>query len=148
MSSALDTAAIMRWLPHRPPALWVDQLSDWEPFAFASGTKHVGVDNPCFNGHFPEAPITPGVWVVEALAQVGALLWNLSHETPGQVIWFTGIDACRFRQPVKPGDTLSLLVKGLRARGDYGRAQAIASVKGAMVCTAIISLAVPKKDQH
>jgi 3-hydroxyacyl-[acyl-carrier-protein] dehydratase len=111
---------VMRRLPHRPPFLLIDRAEDYVPNESLTGIKCVTINEPFFVGHFPQAPVMPGVLIIEALAQAGGLLmsksWDVQPE--GKVIFFLTVDNCRFRQPVRPGDVLRLEVKVLRARAD------------------------------
>ena len=111
---------VMRRLPHRPPFLLIDRAEDYRPNEFLAGIKCVTINEPFFVGHFPQAPVMPGVLIIEALAQTGGLLmsksWDVQPE--GKVIFFLTVDNCRFRQPVRPGDVLRLEVTVLRARAD------------------------------
>jgi len=117
---AIDINEIMRRIPHRPPFLLVDRAENYVPNKSLTGIKCVTTNEPFFVGHFPGAPVMPGVLIVEALAQTGALLMSKSWEVnpEGKIILFMSVDNCRFRTPVRPGDVLRLEVEVMRARTD------------------------------
>jgi 3-hydroxyacyl-[acyl-carrier-protein] dehydratase len=119
-STEIDIQEVMRRLPHRPPFLLVDRAEEFQPHQSLVGIKCVTMNEPFFVGHFPGAPVMPGVLIVEALAQTGGLLmsksWDISAD--GKIILFMSVDNCRFRNPVRPGDVLKLRVEVMRARGD------------------------------
>ena len=118
--SDIDIAEIIRRIPHRYPFLLVDRAEDYKPSQSIVGIKCVTVNEPFFVGHFPDYPVMPGVLIVEALAQTGAVLMSksLDVDVAGKTIFFVSLDNCRFRQPVRPGAVLRLNVEVLRARGD------------------------------
>jgi 3-hydroxyacyl-[acyl-carrier-protein] dehydratase len=119
-SGGIDINEIMRRIPHRPPFLLVDRAEQYVANTSLVGIKCVTINEPFFVGHFPGAPVMPGVLIVEALAQTGALLmsksWDVNPE--GKIILFMSVDDCRFRAPVRPGDVLRLEVEVIRARTD------------------------------
>ncbi len=127
-SARIDVEEIMRRIPHRPPFLLIDAAEDFVANQSITGVKNVTMTEPYFAGHFPGAPVMPGVLIIEALAQTGGLLmsksWDVDPE--GKIILFMSVDNCRFRHPVRPGDVLRAEVKVLRARKDvvkfHGRA--------------------------
>jgi 3-hydroxyacyl-[acyl-carrier-protein] dehydratase len=116
----IDINEIMRRIPHRPPFLLVDRAENYVAGKSLTGVKCVTINEPFFVGHFPGAPVMPGVLIVEALAQTGALLmsksWDVNPE--GKIILFMSVDNCRFRTPVRPGDVLRLEVEVIRSRTD------------------------------
>ena len=116
----IDITEIIRRIPHRYPFLLVDRAEDYKPSQSIVGIKCVTVNEPFFVGHFPDYPVMPGVLIVEALAQTGAVLMSksLDVDVAGKTIFFVSLDNCRFRQPVRPGAVLRLNVEVLRARGD------------------------------
>src|SRR3989337_2496815 len=113
----IDINEILKILPHRYPFLLVDKVVELEAGKRAKGIKNVTINEPFFQGHFPDHPIMPGVLIVEAMAQVGGVLAFKSAEVENQVVYFMGIDKARFRRPVLPGDTLEITVEGTRCRG-------------------------------
>lgn len=117
---AIDYAEVMRRIPHRYPFLLVDKAEDFVPNASIVGIKNVTFNEPFFPGHFPIDPVMPGVLIVEAMAQTGALLMSktLDVDVEGKVIMFMSIDGVRFRKPARPGDQLRMEVKVTKHRGD------------------------------
>lgn len=116
----IDINEVLKRIPHRYPFLLVDRAEDYRPHESIVGIKCVTVNEPYFVGHFPDYPVMPGVLIVEALAQTGAVLMSksLDVDTAGKTIFFVSLDNCRFRNPVRPGDVLRMPVEVLRARGD------------------------------
>ncbi len=140
----LEAAQIMEILPHRYPFLLIDRVVELEPGKRVVAIKNVTANEPQFTGHFPDRPIMPGVLMVEALAQAGAVAVLSLPEYRGKLALFAGIDACRFRRTVVPGDTLRLEVTMEKLRGMFGRAQAVASVDGEVAVEATISFIIPR----
>jgi 3-hydroxyacyl-[acyl-carrier-protein] dehydratase len=140
----LEAADIMRIIPHRYPFLLVDRVIELEPGKRVVATKSVTANEPQFTGHFPERPIMPGVLMVEALAQAGAVAVLSLPEYRGKLVLFAGIDECRFRRTVLPGDQLLLKVELEKLRGMFGRARAVASVDGDVAVEATISFVIPR----
>jgi len=135
----LDSQAIQEILPHRYPFLLVDRIIELEPRTRIVGIKQVTVNEEFFIGHFPGAPVMPGVLQVEALAQVGAILALREMEDRDKKIpFFTGIESARFRRPVVPGDTLRLEVTALRVGSKVQRMKGVATVDGQIACEAEI----------
>ncbi len=126
----LDVRAIRQIIPHRHPILLVDRIVELEPGKRAVGLKNVSTNEWFFEGHFPDNPIMPGVLIVEALAQTGAVAALSAEEFQGKLGLFAGIDGVRFRRQVVPGDQLRLEVEMERLRRGIGRAAAIATVDG------------------
>jgi len=116
----IDYAEVMRRLPHRYPFLMVDKAEDFVAGTSLTGIKNVSHNEPYFQGHFPIDPVMPGVMIVEAMAQTGALLMSKTMDVAveGKIIMFMSIDGVRFRKPARPGDQLKLKVIVTRARGD------------------------------
>jgi 3-hydroxyacyl-[acyl-carrier-protein] dehydratase len=116
----IDITEVLKRIPHRYPFLLVDRAEDYKPSQSIVGIKCVTVNEPFFQGHFPGYPVMPGVLIVEALAQSGAVLMSksLDVDVRGKTIFFVSVDNCRFRAPVRPGDVLRLCVEVVRARGD------------------------------
>jgi 3-hydroxyacyl-[acyl-carrier-protein] dehydratase len=133
----LDIRAIERILPHRYPFLLVDRVDELGPERIVA-RKLVTRNEPHFNGHFPGHPVMPGVLIIEAMAQAGALLAAslVAFDPAKQVIYFLGIDKARFRKPVTPGDLLSLEVVPLRKGGAIWKLRGEAKVDGAVVAEA------------
>ncbi len=130
----LDSVAIRRIIPHRYPFLLVDQIHELEPGKRAVGVKNVTANEPFFQGHFPEYPVMPGVLIVEAIAQVGAVTLLSLEEYAGQIALFAGINNVRFKRQVKPGDTLKLVVELGQLRRNIGTGTGIATVDGVVAC--------------
>lgn len=139
MSLVLDSRAIQEILPHRYPFLLVDKIIELEPRIRIVGIKQVTINEHFFQGHFPDAPVMPGVLQIEALAQVGAILALREFEDRNSKIpFFSGIDKARFRRPVVPGDTLTLEVTAIRIGSKVQKMQGIAKVDGQITAEAEI----------
>jgi 3-hydroxyacyl-[acyl-carrier-protein] dehydratase len=123
-------------IPHRPPFLFVDELVEVEPGVCATGRWHLTGDEAFFAGHFPGRPTLPGVLMVEALAQVGAIAVLQDPRFAGKLPLFGGIDSVRFRRQVVPGDTLELRMEMGRLSARAGRGHGIATVNGEKACEA------------
>ncbi len=140
----LEAADIMRIIPHRYPFLLIDRVVELEPGKRVVAMKSVSANEPQFTGHFPGRPIMPGVLMVEALAQAGAVAVLSLAEYRGKLALFAGIDECRFRRTVLPGDTLRLEVTLEKLRGVFGRGRGVASVDGEVAVEATISFVIPR----
>jgi 3-hydroxyacyl-[acyl-carrier-protein] dehydratase len=129
-STEIDITEIVERIPHRYPFLLVDRCEAYKPSESIVGIKCVTVNEPFFQGHFPDYPVMPGVLIVEALAQTGAVLMSksLNVDVTGKAIFFVSLDNCRFRSPVRPGDVIRLHVEVLRARGDLFKFRGVAKV--------------------
>lgn len=125
---SLNSTQIQEIIPHRYPFLLVDRITELEPGKRAIGIKNVTVNEHFFVGHFPEYPVMPGVLIIEALAQVGAVAILSVEANKGKIAFFAGIDQVRFRGQVTPGDTLTLEMQITRARGSIGKGTAVAKV--------------------
>ena len=137
----IGPAAIRELIPHRYPFLLVDRIDEVEPGVRAVGIKNVTQNEPFFEGHFPDYPVMPGVLIVEALAQVGAVGVMAKEEFRGKLALFAGIDGVRFRRQVVPGDVLRLEVEISRLRGVAGLGKGSATVNGERVCEADLMFA-------
>ncbi len=140
-----DIQKIMEIIPHRPPFLLVDRILECEPGVKASGIKNVTINEPFFAGHFPGEPIMPGVLIVEALAQVGAVSMLNAPSNAGKLALFAGINDFRFRGRVVPGDTLHLEVIITRSKGSIGKGQATAKVDGNVVAEGELIFAIVER---
>lgn len=138
----LDIQQIKEIIPHRYPFLLVDQILEIEEGKRAVGLKNVTANEPFFQGHFPDYPVMPGVLIVEALAQVGAAAMLIKEENKGKIGFFAGIDNCRFKRQVMPGDQLRLEVEIIRLKGPIGKGKAVATVNGELACEAEITFAI------
>ncbi|MFN3360254.1 MAG: 3-hydroxyacyl-ACP dehydratase FabZ [Pseudanabaenaceae cyanobacterium] len=131
----LNIEAIQKILPHRYPFLLVDRIIAYEPGRSAVGLKNVTMNEPFFQGHFPNRPIMPGVLIVEAMAQVGGIVLTQMPGAEGQLSLFAGIDGVRFRRPVLPGDQLIMTAELLVVKQKrFGKMQTKAEVDGQLVC--------------
>lgn len=117
---SLDIEQIKQILPHRYPFLLVDRILEVEEGKRAVGIKNVTINEPFFQGHFPNYPVMPGVLIVEALAQVGAVAVLISEANRGRIALFAGIDKLKIRRQVVPGDQLRLEVEMVKLRGSFG----------------------------
>jgi len=138
----LSIQQIMHIIPHRPPFLLVDRIVELEAGVRAVGEKLVTMNEPQFLGHFPGNPIMPGVLIVEALAQTGAVALLSMPEHEGKLVLFAGIDGVRFKRIVRPGDTIRLEVTLDKLRRGIGKGSARASVDGQLACEAELLFAV------
>lgn len=138
----MDIQEIKEVIPHRYPFLLVDKVLEKEQGKRVVGLKNVTANEPFFQGHFPDYPVMPGVLIVEALAQVGALAVLDIEENKGKIGLLAGLDKCRFKRQVKPGDQLRLEVEILRMKGPIGKGKGIATVDGEVVCQAEIMFAI------
>ncbi len=141
MSDALKTAdidLIQRIIPHRYPFLLVDKVVDIDGYASAKGIKNVTMNEPHFQGHFPGKPIMPGVTIVEAMAQTSAVMVGVTMEMADKdlLVYFMGIDKCKFRRMVVPGDVLEMQVTTLRGKpgARVWKFQGVATVDGELAC--------------
>lgn len=140
MSTVLDTAAIEALIPHRYPFLLVDRVLEFTPGESLVALKNVTANEPHFQGHFPGNPVMPGVLILEALAQAGCLLSQLSIDQEGErpLYYLTGVDGARFKRPVVPGDVLELRIDVEKTRRGMWWYRGEASVAGKIAVTATI----------
>ncbi len=139
----LDSQALMKILPHRYPFLLVDRIIDLVPRERVVGIKNVTINEPFFQGHFPDHPIMPGVLILEAMAQVGGiLLLNAAERPEDKLVYFTGLDKVKFRKPVRPGDQIRFELELLKFRRSICKMAGKALVNGDLVCEAELSAAV------
>jgi 3-hydroxyacyl-[acyl-carrier-protein] dehydratase len=146
---SIDIAEVMRRIPHRYPFLLVDRAEDYRPHQSIVGIKCVTINEAVFQGHFPAWPVMPGVMIVEAIAQSGAVLMSksLDADIEGKTIALFSIDDCRFRSPVRPGDVLRMPVEVLRARGDVFKFRGKAYVGDRVAAEAEFAAMVVKHGQ-
>lgn len=138
----LNSNQIREILPHRYPMQLVDKIVDFEPGKWAEGIKCVTVNEPFFQGHFPEAHVMPGVLIIEALAQTGAVAILSEEEYKGKIAFFGGIKNARFRQQVRPGDVLTLSCEITDRKGPVGFGKAVAKVGDKVAAQAEISFVI------
>lgn len=137
--SLMDSVAIQKILPHRHPFLLVDKVIELEPKVRILAVKQVTINEPFFAGHFPGAPVMPGVLQIEALAQAGAILILREFEDrENKIPFFSAIEYAKFRRPVVPGDTLMLEVTALRVGSKVQKMRGVASVDGQVTAEAEI----------
>ena len=139
MIASVDINKILNLLPHRYPFILVDRVLDYVPYDYLKAIKNVTINEPFFTGHFPGNPIMPGVLMLEAMAQAGAILSNLSR-TPSEgyefLYFFAGIDNAKFKQIVTPGDQLQINVKLVGQKRDFWRLHCEAFVGEKLACSA------------
>lgn len=140
----LNSQEIQKIIPHRYPFLLVDRILELEEGKRALGIKNVSINEPFFQGHFPNYPVMPGVLIVEALAQVGAVALLTLPEFAGKIAFFAGLEGVRFRRQVVPGDTLRLEVELLQLRGSIGKGKGKAFVGEELACEAELLFAIEK----
>lgn len=140
-SATIDISRIMQLIPHRYPFLLIDRIVDVVPSESATGIKNVSINEPHFQGHFPQRPVMPGVLIIEAMAQTaGALVVHtLGPEAEGKLVYFMTIENARFRRPVVPGDQLMIHVVKERSRGNVWKFNGEAKVGGVLVAEATYS---------
>lgn len=138
----LNVQQIKEIIPHRYPFLLVDKVTEMEEGKRVVGIKNVTINEPFFEGHFPEYPVMPGVLILEALAQVGAIAVLDMEQNKGKIGFLAGVDKCRFKREVKPGDQLRLEVEIIRMKGAIGKGKGVATVDGEVACQAEIMFAI------
>ena len=139
-------AEIMKFLPHRYPFLLVDKILEIEPDKRIVGLKNVTINEQFFQGHFPGAPVMPGVLIIESMAQVaGVLIYRDLPDKHKKLIYFSGIENAKFRRPVLPGDQLHVEMQLLNRRNNFGKMQGRATVDGKLVEEAVVLFAIVEK---
>lgn len=140
--SVYTAKEIMEIIPHRHPFMLIDTIEELESGVRALGKKCVSFNEPYFAGHFPGNPVMPGVLIIEALAQVGAVAILGLPEWKGKTAYFVGIEKCRFKQKVYPGDVLMLETKIVKVKGPIGVGEAVATVDGKVAAKAELTFAI------
>ena len=138
----LDIKQIMEIIPHRYPFILIDSIEEMEKGKRIVGTKNVTMNEYFFQGHFPAEPVLPGVLIIEALAQVGAVLILSQEEFKGKIAYFGGINNAKFKKKVVPGDTLKLELEMTALKGPIGMGKAKATVNGVLAASADLVFAV------
>ena len=142
----LDITQIMEILPHRQPFLLIDAVEELEPGVRAVARKCVSYNEPYFNGHFPAEPVMPGVLIIEALAQTGAVAILSVEKNRGKTAYFAGIQSAKFKKKVVPGDVLTLQTEIIKQKGPIGIGKATATVDGKIACVAELTFAIGSKE--
>lgn len=140
--SLLNTKQIMEIIPHRQPFLLVDTIEEMEPGIRAVGKKCVSYNEPFFSGHFPNEPVMPGVLIIEAMAQTGAVAILSKPENKGKTAYFAGISQAKFKQKVIPGDVLTLELEIIKEKGPIGIGRGTAKIDGRLVASAELTFAI------
>jgi len=144
----MDINEIQQIIPHRYPMLLIDRVLELDPLKKIVAVKNVTMNEQVFQGHFPGAPVYPGVYIIEAMAQAGAvLLFREVQDRENKLLFFTSIEEAKFRRPVRPGDQLRLEVTVLRYKMGYAKLRAEAFVDGQLVAEALISSALADKNK-
>ncbi|MCL1890986.1 MAG: 3-hydroxyacyl-ACP dehydratase FabZ [Coriobacteriia bacterium] len=143
----LNKEQIESILPHRYPFLLIDRVEDFEAGVWAKARKCVSANEPFFEGHFPEQAVMPGVLILEALAQTGAIALLSEPENKGRIAFFGGVKNARFRTVVRPGDILELDCRLTKRKGPVGFGEAVAKVDGAVACSAEISFVLDTSSE-
>ncbi len=146
-SHELDVTEIQKIIPHRYPFLWVDRIVELEPGKRAVGIKNVTMKDYFFEGHFPGHPVMPGVIIIEAMAQVGAVAMLCQNEYRGKIAYFMSIDSAKFRKPVLPGSELRMEIEIIKMKSRIGQCRGVAKVNGEMVCEAEVKFAFVKDSE-
>lgn len=140
--SLLTVKEIMEIIPHRQPFLLIDTIEELEPGKRAVGKKCVSYNEPYFSGHFPDEPVMPGVLIVEAMAQAGAVAILSRPENKGKTAYFAGISSAKFKQKVLPGDVLTLELEIIKEKGPIGVGKGTAKVNGKLAASAELTFAI------
>lgn len=144
-AAVIDINQIMKLLPHRYPFLLVDRVLEFIPRQSITAIKNVTINEPFFQGHFPDFPVMPGVLIIEALAQTAALLTFTEKKEDNAVYYFAGIDGARFKKPVLPGDQLVMVATYQREKAGIYKFHVQATVDGELAAEADITCAVRTK---
>ena len=144
----MDVVEIQKYLPHRYPFLMVDSILELERLKSIVGIKNVTINEAHFQGHFPGAPVMPGVLIIESMAQTGGLLLLLEvPDREKKLLYFVAVDDARFRRPVVPGDQLRIEMKVLQWRGDFCKLEGRATVEGKLAAEAILMCKMIDREQ-
>ncbi len=148
VGTTIDISRIMEMIPHRYPMLMIDKVVDLVPDTSAVGIKNVSINEPYFQGHFPDHPVMPGVLIIEAMAQTSAVLVieTMGEEAEGRLVYFMSIDQARFRKPIMPGDTVRIQVTKQRQRGNVWKFKGEARVGEALMAEATYSAMIVEED--
>lgn len=148
MSEIWDVRMIMKTLPHRYPFLLIDRILEIERLKRIVALKCVSANEPFFQGHFPGMPVMPGVLIIEAMAQAtAALILSEVEDRDSKLIYFTGIDECRFRRPVVPGDVLRIDINLTNLRSRAAKAKGVATVDGQVAAEALLMSAMVDRER-
>lgn len=142
----LTTKQIMEILPHRHPFLLIDTIEELEPGVRAVGRKCVTYNEPYFVGHFPKEPVMPGVLIIEAMAQTGAVAILAQDEFKGRTAYFAGINSAKFKRKVVPGDILRIETQIVKVKGPIGIGRATVTVDGVLATTAELTFAIGSSE--
>jgi len=144
--ATLNSVEIQKIIPHRFPFLLVDKIIEMELGKRAVGIKNVTANEPFFQGHFPGYPVMPGVLIIEAMAQVGAVALLAMPENKGKLAFFAGVDEVRFKRQVVPGDTMRIELTLTRVRGPIGQGTGEVTVDGQLACRGSFMFAIGKGE--
>ena len=146
-TTSVDIKRILQMIPHRYPMLMVDRVIDMQLDQSAVGIKHVTINEPFFQGHFPSEPVMPGVLIVEAMAQTACVLVvsTFGAAAEGKLVYFMSIDGVRFRRPVVPGDRLELHVRKVQSRASVWKFSGKAIVEGKLAAEATFAAMIRDK---
>ncbi len=146
-SIKIDIEKIMQMIPHRYPMLLIDRMLEINGNQSAVGLKNVTINEPFFQGHFPDKPVMPGVLIIEAMAQTAAILVveNMQEQTNDKIVYFMAIDKAKFRRPIIPGDSVHIYVEKQHERGKVWRFACRAEVDGKLCAEAIVTAMIADK---